>query len=160
MAGPTINPFGPQQIHKRSTPYQVHTGEYRPVGMGSTGSIINIQNNYYGNAGRLWDANCWANREIPSDSGGSFLGNLWKGAKNLPVVGGIFQGVEDIGKGVWNGVKDIGGGVVDGIKNIGKGKILKGIGNIAGGVWNGVKDIGGGVIKGIGNAVKGLFKGW
>ena len=138
MAGPTINPFGPQQIHKRSTPYQVHTGEYRPVGMGSTGSIINIQNNYYGNAGRLWDANCWANREIPTDSGGSFLGNLWKGAKNLPVVGGIFQGVEDIGKG----------------------KILKGIGDIAGGVFNGVKDIGGGVIKGIGNAVKGLFKGW
>ena len=87
-----ISRNNPTRLYKGTT-NQIHTGEYRPYGMGSKGNIF-IQNNYYGpQHARGWASNAWANMDnCHEDSGNSKFGEVlgWVGV-GMSALGGVLD---------------------------------------------------------------------
>ncbi len=81
----------PTRLYK-GTQAQMHTGEYRPYGMGKKGNVY-IQNNYYGpQHPRGWAHNAWANMDHCCEDSGSNFGEVlgWVGV-GMSAVGGLLD---------------------------------------------------------------------
>ncbi|MEE3349767.1 MAG: hypothetical protein VZR09_06985 [Candidatus Gastranaerophilaceae bacterium] len=81
----------PSRLYKGPSA-QMHTGEYRPYGMGKKGNVY-IQNNYYGpQHPRGWAHNAWANMDHCCEDSGSKFGEVlgWVGV-GMSAVGGILD---------------------------------------------------------------------